>query len=109
MLRQCRKFCLTGTFLRFCASRIGPIADADAMATPRRIAKEAAKQLAESSSDVVELRFFDSPGLMLARPDGYIAYSYRRSGSHCRYVRQRHNHSSGPNKKCLSQIGEIIS
>ena len=37
--------------------------------------KEAAKQLAESSSNVVELRSFDNPGLTLVRPDGYIAYS----------------------------------
>jgi 2-polyprenyl-6-methoxyphenol hydroxylase-like FAD-dependent oxidoreductase len=42
-------------------------------------AKEAAKQLAESSSDVVELRFFAKPGLMLVRPDGYIAYSSHSS------------------------------
>ena len=42
-------------------------------------AKEAAKELAESSPDVVELRFFDKPGLLLVRPDGYIAYSSQNS------------------------------
>lgn len=38
-------------------------------------AKEAAKQLAESFSDVVESRSFDDQGLQLVRPDGYVAYS----------------------------------
>ncbi len=38
-------------------------------------AKGAAKQLVESFSEVVELRFFNNPGLLLVRPDGYIAYS----------------------------------
>jgi len=40
-----------------------------------RSTKDAAKQLAESFSDVVELRLFDKPGLLLVRPDGYIAFS----------------------------------
>jgi 2-polyprenyl-6-methoxyphenol hydroxylase-like FAD-dependent oxidoreductase len=42
-------------------------------------ANEAAKELAESSSDVVQLRFFDKPGLLLVRPDGYVAYSSHSS------------------------------
>jgi len=41
--------------------------------------KEAAKQLAQSVSNIVELRFFDDQGLLLVRPDGYIAYSARHS------------------------------
>ena len=43
--------------------------------------KEAAKQLASSFSDVVELRFAENQGLVLVRPDGYIAYSSRNSDS----------------------------
>ncbi|MFZ0760104.1 MAG: FAD-dependent monooxygenase, partial [Candidatus Sulfotelmatobacter sp.] len=42
-------------------------------------AKEAAKRLSESSSDVLELRFLDNPGLLLVRPDGYIADSSHTS------------------------------
>lgn len=42
-------------------------------------AKEAVKQLAGSFSDVVELRSSGSPGLLLVRPDGYIAYSSQKS------------------------------
>ncbi|HEV2248182.1 MAG TPA: hypothetical protein VGW37_16150, partial [Terriglobia bacterium] len=41
--------------------------------------KEAARQFTESFSDVVELRFFDEPGLLLVRPDGYAAYTSRTS------------------------------
>jgi 2-polyprenyl-6-methoxyphenol hydroxylase-like FAD-dependent oxidoreductase len=37
--------------------------------------QEAAKQLAGSFSDIVELRFARHPAVMLVRPDGYIAYS----------------------------------
>jgi 2-polyprenyl-6-methoxyphenol hydroxylase-like FAD-dependent oxidoreductase len=37
--------------------------------------KEAAGQLAEACSDLLELRFALNQGLMLVRPDGYIAYS----------------------------------
>ena len=37
--------------------------------------KDAAKQLAESFSDIVELRLADDHGLTLVRPDGYVAYS----------------------------------
>jgi 2-polyprenyl-6-methoxyphenol hydroxylase-like FAD-dependent oxidoreductase len=36
---------------------------------------EAAKQLAESLTDVLELRLARHPGIMLVRPDGYIAYA----------------------------------
>jgi hypothetical protein len=35
----------------------------------------AAKQLADSMSDVVELKFNGGNGMTLVRPDGYIAYS----------------------------------
>jgi hypothetical protein len=38
---------------------------------------EAAKQLAESLADVVALRFTPHEGIMLIRPDGYVAYSAR--------------------------------
>jgi 2-polyprenyl-6-methoxyphenol hydroxylase-like FAD-dependent oxidoreductase len=41
--------------------------------------KEAAKQLTECFSDVVESRFFDDQGLLLVRPDGYVAYSAHES------------------------------
>jgi 2-polyprenyl-6-methoxyphenol hydroxylase-like FAD-dependent oxidoreductase len=36
---------------------------------------EAAKQLASSFTDVLELRLAPHPGIMLVRPDGYIAYA----------------------------------
>ncbi len=36
---------------------------------------EMAKQLVESYSDIVELRMSQQPGLILVRPDGYIAYN----------------------------------
>ena len=42
-------------------------------------AKEAAKQLAGSFSDVVAVRFAANKGLLLVRPDGYIAYSSHNS------------------------------
>jgi len=38
-------------------------------------AKEAAKQLCDFFSDIVELRPSRNPGLRLVRPDGYVAYS----------------------------------
>lgn len=41
--------------------------------------KEAAKQLAESFSGVVEVRSAKQQGLLLVRPDGYIAYSSHKS------------------------------
>src|SRR5215467_12610171 len=41
--------------------------------------KDAARQLAESFSDLVELRFAHNHGLMLVRPDGYVAYSSHNS------------------------------
>ena len=41
--------------------------------------KDAVRQLAESFSDLVELRFAHDQGLMLVRPDGYIAYSSHNS------------------------------
>lgn len=44
-------------------------------------AKEAARQLADSFSDVVELRPSRHPGIKLVRPDGYIAYSAQNSYS----------------------------
>jgi 2-polyprenyl-6-methoxyphenol hydroxylase-like FAD-dependent oxidoreductase len=40
--------------------------------------KDAARGLAESFSDLVELRFAHNEGVMLVRPDGYIAYSSPR-------------------------------
>jgi hypothetical protein len=36
---------------------------------------EAAQQLARSFPDVLELRLAPHPGIMLVRPDGYIAYA----------------------------------
>ena len=44
-------------------------------------AKEAAKQLCDSFSDIVELRPSRDPGLKLVRPDGYIAYSAHNGDS----------------------------
>jgi 2-polyprenyl-6-methoxyphenol hydroxylase-like FAD-dependent oxidoreductase len=44
-------------------------------------AREAAKQLCDSFSDVVELRPSRSPGLRLVRPDGYVAYSAHNGNS----------------------------
>jgi 2-polyprenyl-6-methoxyphenol hydroxylase-like FAD-dependent oxidoreductase len=37
--------------------------------------KEAAQTLCSSSNDLVELRFVGGKGVMLVRPDGYVAYS----------------------------------
>lgn len=37
--------------------------------------REAAKKLCASFSDIVELRSARQPGMMLVRPDGYIAYA----------------------------------
>jgi len=37
--------------------------------------KEEARRLTDSFSDMVELRPIEKPGLVLVRPDGYIAYS----------------------------------
>jgi hypothetical protein len=44
-------------------------------------AKEAARQLCDSFSDIVELRPSESPGLKLVRPDGYVAYSAHNGNS----------------------------
>jgi 2-polyprenyl-6-methoxyphenol hydroxylase-like FAD-dependent oxidoreductase len=42
---------------------------------------EAAKQLASSLTDVLEVRLAPHPGIMLVRPDGYIAYAtHSRAG-----------------------------
>ena len=41
--------------------------------------REGAKQLVESFSNVLELRFVGNEALTLIRPDGYVAYSSRRS------------------------------
>jgi hypothetical protein len=37
--------------------------------------QEAAKQLCETSSEIVELRIAPYPGIAFLRPDGYIAYT----------------------------------
>jgi len=65
--------------------------------------KEAAKQLVDSYSDIVELRFFDTQGWLLVRPDGYIAYS-TESGSTAafeaiRSVLRRQTIWSAPDKR----------
>ena len=44
-----------------------------------RSTREAAKQLVGSFSGVLEKRFAGNEGLVLVRPDGYVAYSSRRS------------------------------
>ena len=44
-------------------------------------AKEAAKHLRDSFSDVVELRPSRNPGLRLVRPDGCVAYSAHNGNS----------------------------
>jgi hypothetical protein len=41
---------------------------------------EAARRLAESFSEVVELRSGAAPNITLVRPDGYVAYSARNGG-----------------------------
>jgi len=48
--------------------------------------KDAAKQLAESLSDIVELRLMGNHGLTLVRPDGYIAYSARAGEEELRTI-----------------------
>ena len=42
--------------------------------------REAAKQLAESQSDILELRWSPDAGITLVRPDGYIAYAATTRG-----------------------------
>ena len=43
---------------------------------------DAAKRLAESLSNVLDLRFTQHEGIMLIRPDGYVAYStHHRDGT----------------------------
>jgi hypothetical protein len=49
--------------------------------------KDATKQLAESFSDIVELRLVGNHGLTLVRPDGYIAYSARSGEEELRTIR----------------------
>ncbi len=44
-------------------------------------ANEAAKQVADSFQDVVELRRSSRPGVALVRPDGYTAYSAEHAGT----------------------------
>jgi len=66
-------------------------------------AKESAKQLAESFSDVAESRSFDSRGLLLVRPDGYIAYSSYTSDTAAfeaiRSVLQRQTVAAAPERR----------
>jgi 2-polyprenyl-6-methoxyphenol hydroxylase-like FAD-dependent oxidoreductase len=61
--------------------------------------KAAARQFAEPLSDMVELRFFDTPGLLLVRPDGYAACSSRTSDTAAfqavRSVLQRQTEAAG--------------
>ncbi|MFN7945031.1 MAG: FAD-dependent monooxygenase [Blastocatellia bacterium] len=48
---------------------------------PDSATTEAAKQLAEAFTDIVELRFARQQGIRLVRPDGYIAYdAHSRDG-----------------------------
>lgn len=54
---------ITSRFLLFLSNKAGPSAN------------ELAKQLTESFSGLVELRLAPEPGLVLVRPDGYVAYS----------------------------------
>ena len=66
-----------GTSMILCAaarassavSSFRSISDAESSTT------EAANQLAESFTDIVELRFARDQGVTLVRPDAYIAYS----------------------------------
>jgi len=66
-------------------------------------AKEAAKKLAESFSDVVKLRSLDNQGLLLVRPDSYIAYSSTNSDTAAfeaiRSVLQRQALSAAPERR----------
>ena len=50
-------------FLLFLSNEAGPTAN------------RSAKEFAESSSGLVDLRLAHNPGLILVRPDGYVAYS----------------------------------
>lgn len=43
--------------------------------------KKSAQELTESFSDLLELRVGPNPGLVLVRPDGYVAYSSHESNS----------------------------
>jgi 2-polyprenyl-6-methoxyphenol hydroxylase-like FAD-dependent oxidoreductase len=68
-----------------------------------RSAKETAKQVTQSFSDVVELRFADNKGVRLVRPDGYSAYSSHSSDAAAfeaiRSVLQRQTVSSAPEER----------
>jgi len=65
--------------------------------------KEAARQLAESSPDVVEVRFSGNQGQVLVRPDGYIAYSsHTHDAAACEAIRsvlQRQTISVAPEER----------
>lgn len=79
--------------------------DADSSTT------EAAKQLAGSFTDVLELRLARRPGVMLVRPDGYIAYAtHSRDGvsalASLRSVLERH---TGQRGRVLSLIRSILA
>jgi 2-polyprenyl-6-methoxyphenol hydroxylase-like FAD-dependent oxidoreductase len=58
---------ITGRFLLFLGNDAQPAS------------KEAAQQLIQSFSAVLESRLFDNQGLLLVRPDGYVAYSSHNS------------------------------
>ena len=60
---------IASRFLLFLNDKAGPSAN------------ELAKQLTESFSGLVELRLAPDPGLVLVRPDGYVAYSSREANT----------------------------
>ncbi len=43
--------------------------------------REAASKLAESRRDILELRSRREPGILLLRPDGYVAFSTHHDGA----------------------------
>jgi len=65
--------------------------------------KDAARQFAESFSKVVELRFDHNQGLLLVRPDGYIAYSSHNTDTAAfealRSLLQRQTTSPAPERR----------
>jgi hypothetical protein len=73
----------SGTWMIPCAggkgigSRFLVMIDEDQVSATR----DAAKELCDSFSDIVELRSSRHPGIALVRPDGYIAHSVQHGDS----------------------------
>lgn len=75
----------------------------------RRILLSQSRGVRRLASTHEDQTVVDSTSRQLLAKCHLFTTGLRRSGSHCRYVNDLHNHSKGPNKQCCSQIGEITS